>query len=78
MSRKVDECKPLPEWLSPQLGMGWLRMHSARTTWQGLTLLHFSAQPEPCSVTEATASFHFSASPETLLPMTPPDIANEK
>jgi len=42
---------------------------------QGLTLVLFSAQPElPRLVTEATASVHFSAQPETLLPMTPPYI----
>jgi hypothetical protein len=47
------------------------------TATQGLTPVHFSAQPEPCLVTEATASVHFSAQPETLLHMPPPDIAHK-
>jgi len=29
----------------------------------GLPLVHFSAQPEPCLVTAATISVHFSAEP---------------
>ena len=48
------------------------------TAHQGLTLLHFSAQPEPFLVTKATASVHFSAQPETLLPMRPLNIAHKK
>jgi len=43
-----------------------------------LTLVHFSAQPEPLSVTEATASVHFSAQPETWLPIKPPSISYKK
>jgi len=34
---------------------------------QGLTLVHISAQPEPLSVIEATASLHFPAQPEPFL-----------
>jgi hypothetical protein len=33
---------------------------------QGLALLHFSAQPEPFSVTAATTRVHLSAQPETF------------
>jgi len=43
---------------------------------QGLTLVHFSAQPEPLLFTEATASVHFSAQPETFLPEQPLSIAH--
>jgi len=43
---------------------------------QGLTLLHFSAQPEPFLVAEASASVHFSAQPETCMAMRPPNIAH--
>jgi len=35
LSSNVNECNPLPS----------SRLRSA--TWQGLTLVHFSAQPEP-------------------------------
>jgi hypothetical protein len=31
------------------------------TSWQGLTLVHFSAQPEPVSITEAIGSILCSA-----------------
>jgi hypothetical protein len=34
---------------------------------QGLTLVHFSAQPKPFLVTEATANVHFSAQPKPFL-----------
>jgi len=33
---------------------------------QGLTLVHFSAQPESCLVTDAKASVHFSSQLETV------------
>ena len=46
--------------------------------WAGLTLIHFSAQPQPFLVTEATASVHFSAQPETFLPMRLVNIAHNK
>ena len=36
---------------------------------QGLTLVHFPAQPEPFLVAEAKATVHLSAQPETLLPL---------
>jgi hypothetical protein len=50
-----------------------------RRCWrQGLTLVHFSAQPKPFLVTEATASVHFSAQPETFLSKRPLNIAHEK
>jgi len=45
---------------------------------QGLTIVHFSAQPKPFLVTEATASVHFSAQPETFVPMRPLNIAHKK
>jgi len=45
---------------------------------QELTLVHFSAQPQPFLVTEATASVHFSTQPETFLPMRPLNIAHKK
>jgi len=48
------------------------------STTQGLTLVHSSAQLEPPLVAEATASIHFSAQPETLLPVEPLNIANKK
>jgi len=35
-------------------------------SYQGLTLVHFSAQPEPLVVTAATATVHCSAQPETF------------
>jgi len=35
--------------------------------WQGLTLVHFPAQPEPLLVTEATARVDFSAQSETFI-----------
>jgi len=37
-----------------------------RTRGQGLTLAHFSAQPEPVMVIEATAGVHFPAQPEPV------------
>jgi len=57
----VDECKPLP---APSPRAPPLRPTASFT--RGGTLLHFSPQPEPFLVTEATASVHFSAQPETL------------
>jgi hypothetical protein len=45
---------------------------------QGITLIHLSAQPEPLSVIEATASVHFSAQPETILRKKLPNTANEE
>jgi len=45
---------------------------------QGLTLVHFSAQPEPFLINEATLSVHFSAQTETFLPMRPLNIAHTK
>jgi hypothetical protein len=42
---------------------------------QGLTLVHFQAQPEPFLVTEATARVRFSAQPETFLSLSSPNIA---
>jgi hypothetical protein len=45
---------------------------------QGFTLVHFSAQPEPLLVTEATASVHFLAQPETFLPMKSPNMAHKE
>jgi len=44
---------------------------------QGLTLVHFSAQPEPFLGTEATSSVHFSTRPETFVRMKPPRIAHK-
>jgi hypothetical protein len=47
-------------------------------TWKyGLTLVHFSAHPEPLFEPEAKASVHLSAQPETFLPVEPPNIANK-
>jgi hypothetical protein len=46
---------------------------------QGLTLVRFSAQPEPLSFTEATASVHFSAQPEAFPAIKPrPNTAHSK
>jgi len=45
---------------------------------QGLPLVHFLTQPEPLLVTEATSNVHFSACPETFLPITPRNIAHSK
>jgi hypothetical protein len=45
---------------------------------QGLTLVHFPAQPEPFMVTEATPSVHFSAQPDTALSMKHPYVAHKK
>jgi len=50
-------------WSCSMSSVAWI------TSKQGLTLVHFSAQPKPFLVTEATASVHFSAQPETLLPV---------
>jgi len=44
---------------------------------QGLTLVHFSAQPQPLLVTEATASDQFSAQPRTLLTIGPANIGQK-
>jgi len=44
----------------------------------GLTLVHSSAQPDPLSDTEATASVHFSPQPETFSAMKPPSTAHKK
>ena len=44
-----------------------MRAFAPDTSNQGLTLVHFSAQPEPFLVTEATADVHFSAQPEAFL-----------
>jgi len=44
---------------------------------QGLTLVHFSAQPEPLLFTEARASVLFSAQPATFMPMQPLNIAHK-
>jgi len=53
-------------------------LHGNEVSNQGLTLVHFSAQPKPFLVTEATASVHFSAQPETFLPMRPVDTTHIK
>jgi hypothetical protein len=45
---------------------------------QGLTLVHFSAQPEPFLVTEAKSSAQFSAQPETLWSMTAATTSSKK
>jgi hypothetical protein len=45
---------------------------------QGLTLVHFPAQPEAFLVTEATARVHFSAQPETFLSSKTPNIAHQR
>jgi len=62
------------------MAAGWSRvagMHSH--AWrQGLTLPHFSAQPEPFLVSEATTSVHISAQPETFAPIRPHNIAHQK
>jgi len=44
---------------------------------QGLTLVPVTAQHEPLSGTEATASVHFSAQPETFVHMRPPNVAHK-
>ena len=49
----------------------------ARHWGQGLSVVHFSPQPEPLLVTEATARVHFSAQPETFTPIRPPNKAHQ-
>jgi hypothetical protein len=74
----VDECKPLVcgtcgfiNYSNPKVVVGAVPVWTdAKGVRQGLTLVHFSAQPEPCLVTEATSKVHFSAPPETFLPLT--------
>jgi hypothetical protein len=53
-------------------GIGWNMNYPFNTgdllcCGQGLSLVHFSAQPEPFLVTEAMSSAHFSALPETFI-----------
>jgi len=48
------------------------------TSGQGLTLVHFPAQPEPLLVTEATSGVHFSAQLEACLSLKSPNIALRK
>jgi hypothetical protein len=48
------------------------------TFYQGLTLVHFSAQPEPLVVTDATAAVHLSAQAETFVADETPQVAHEK
>jgi len=45
---------------------------------QGLTLVHFPAQPDPFLVTQVPAIFHFPAQPETLLSLKSPNAAHRK
>ena len=53
-----------------------VRVHEG--SWQGLTLVHFSAQPEPMLVTEAISSAHLSAQPETCFVLEGTNTSNKK
>jgi len=65
---------PIPRFPCPDAATAGFAATTAAA--QGLTPVHFSAQPKPFLVTEATASVHFSAQPETFLPMRPLSIAH--
>ena len=58
----MDDCKPL----CPGVRCAFANQEVLFAR-QGLTLVHFSAQPEPFLVTGSAAAVNFSAQPETFL-----------